>query len=132
MKRISEEITLSDGKKATLRNFVKQDLEKIYDFYNSLPEEEKNLMRIDVRDKNAVSNRVLELEEEHADRMVVELSGQDAFIGEATLEPMRYGWMRKTGEIRLRMAAEYEPMSWLILFVKKSSFWQLAVALTAS
>lgn len=108
MDTVSEEITLSDGTLVHLRTFTKKDLDAVFDFYQTLPEDEKNLMRYDVRDKDAVRERLVELEDEQADRLVAVMADTGEIIGEAMLEPMRYGWMRKTGEIRIRMVRKYE------------------------
>jgi len=121
MDNVSEEITLSDGSKVVLRTFSKQDIDDVQQFYLSLPDEEKDLMHIDVRDRDSILHRQAELEELQADRLILMDDDSGLIVGEAVLEPMRYGWMRKTGEIRIRLLPRYDNPE-LAHFISKEVF----------
>ncbi len=101
----SETVTLEDGCVVTVRARTKDDLDKTMEFYLSMPEEERELMRVDITDREVVARRFEEVERGHAARLVAESEGK--IVGEAILEHMRYGWLRKTGEIRILITPRY-------------------------
>ena len=101
----SETMTLADGSVITVRISTKDDLDETMEFYLSMPEEERELMRVDVTDREVVAKRFDEVERGHAARLVAVCEGR--IVGEAILEYMRYGWLRKTGEIRILIAPQY-------------------------
>ena len=109
---------LEDGEEITIRNKTKDDLEASYDFYQAMPEEEKELMRIDISDREAVARRFSEIEKGDAEQLVAEAGGK--IVGEATLENMRYGWMRRVGELRILVAPEYRDKKVAALLARES------------
>ncbi len=96
---------LEDGTEITVREKTREDLDASMEFYALMPEQERKLMRIDVADRSVVESRLQELEKDNFFRLVAEVDGK--FIGEAILEDLRYGWMKKTGEIRILILPAY-------------------------
>jgi RimJ/RimL family protein N-acetyltransferase len=96
---------LDDGTAVSIRIKDRDDLDTSMQFYASMPEQERELMRIDVTDRNVVAGRFDEIEKGHADYLIA-LVG-DRIVGEAILENLRYGWLRKTGDIRILILPEF-------------------------
>jgi L-amino acid N-acyltransferase YncA len=95
----SETVSLKDGSSVTVRDTTVEDLDKSFDFFQAMPEEDRQYLRIDVCSKEIARDRYKTIEIGKAVRLVAECSG--TIVGEATLETMRYGWLRKSGEVRL-------------------------------
>jgi len=96
---------LKDGTAVIVREKTLDDLDASMQFYASMPEQERELMRIDVTDRSVVEGRLMEIEKGNFFRLVAEVEGK--FISEAILEDLRYGWMRRTGEIRILILPEF-------------------------
>ena len=88
-----------------VRDTTRADLEEAFEFFQSVPEEERQYLRIDVCDREVLSGRYDKVEKGKAVRLIAEC--QSKIVGEATLETMRYGWLRKSGEVRLLMLPQY-------------------------
>ena len=97
--------TLEDGSEVTVRARTSDDFDACFEFYQAIPDSEKLLMRVDVTDRQAVEDRWKDIERSNAGRLIAVRQGK--VIGEAVLEQMRYGWLRKTGEIRIIALPEY-------------------------
>ena len=98
-------IKLDNGTELFLRNKTREDLELTYEFYSRMPQRERELMRIDVSDREVIDSRYDEIEKGNAERLVAVKEGK--IVAEAILENMRYGWLRKTGEIRILLLPEF-------------------------
>jgi L-amino acid N-acyltransferase YncA len=96
---------LDDGRDVTIRRKTRDDLDASMQFYASMPEQERELMRIDVTDRSVVQSRFDEIEKGNAVYLIA-LEGE-RIIGEAILETMRFGWLRRTGEIRILILPEF-------------------------
>ena len=101
----SENVTLEDGSAVTVRARTQDDLDETMEFSLSMPEDERELMRVDVTDREVVVRRFEDVERGQAARLVAVSAGR--IVGEAILEHMRYGWLRKTGEIRILITPQY-------------------------
>lgn len=104
----TESLKLKDGSLVTIREKTVDDLEASIDFYQSIPREEQELMRVDVSDRELVIQRLREMEKGQTERLVAVHEGK--IIGESILENLRYGWMRKTGEIRILILPKYRQL----------------------
>ena len=105
MQEYHETVDLCDGSKVTVRDTSRADLEEAYEFFRSVPDEERQYLRIDVCDREVLSGRYEKIEAGKAIRLIAECRGK--IVGEATLETMRYGWLRKSGEVRLLILPKY-------------------------
>lgn len=104
----TESLKLKDGSEVTIREKTMEDLEESIAFYKSLPQEEQELMRLDVSDREQVIQRLREIDTGHTEHLIAVHEGK--IVGESTLENLRYGWMRKTGEIRILFLPQYRKM----------------------
>jgi L-amino acid N-acyltransferase YncA len=95
----SETVSLKDGSRVTVRDTRIEDLDKAFDFFRAMPVEDKLYLRVDVCDKEIARDRYKQIELGKAIRLVADCRG--TIVGEATLETMRYGWLRKSGEVKL-------------------------------
>lgn len=95
----SERVPLGDGSAATVRTVSRADLELLLSFYRSIPDEQRQYLRVDVSNGEAVEKRLKSIEGGRAIRLVAECKGR--IVGEVGLEAMRYGWLRKSGEVRI-------------------------------
>lgn len=104
----TESLKLKDGSLVSIREKTVDDLEASIDFYQSIPLEEQELMRVEVSDREVVIQRLKEMEKGQTERLVAVHEGK--IIGESILENLRYGWMRKTGEIRILILPQYRQL----------------------
>jgi RimJ/RimL family protein N-acetyltransferase len=90
-----------------VRTWHQDDLGAISNFYDSFPDKETDLMRYDVKDKALVKARFKQMEDHNIDKIIAVDEDSGAIIGEATLQGMRMGWLRKAGEIRTRIHPDH-------------------------
>ena len=100
-----ETVALGDGTELTVRTTSLEDLESSYAFFQSMPEEQKQFLRIDVCDKARAAKRYERIDKGKTIRLIAECEGR--IIGEVSLEKMRYGWLRKSGEVRMLVLPQY-------------------------
>lgn len=108
MYEYSETVSLKDGSQVTVRDTTIDDLDKSFDFFQAMSDEERQYLRIDVCSKEVAKDRYQNIELGKAIRLVAECHGH--MVGEATLETMRYGWLRKSGEVRLLVLPAYSDL----------------------
>lgn len=89
---------LKDGTLINVRESVSTDFEKFLEFFRSLPEEDRQYLRIDVTDPKYVRLRMNPGPFQWCWRIVAEKDGK--IYGDATLCGHRNGWMRHAAEIR--------------------------------
>ena len=97
--------TLKDGSKVTIRNLTVEDLDRLMNFYRSLPEDDKKYLRIDVTNRNIVKQRIEAAESANTFRIIA-LKG-DTIIADGALELTTEEWRRHQGELRVIVAEEF-------------------------
>jgi len=97
--------TLKDGTKVTIRSLIVEDLDKLMDFYRSLPEEDLKYLRVDVTDRNIVKQRIESAESANIFRIIA-LKG-DSIIADGALELTTEEWRKHQGELRVIVASEF-------------------------
>jgi L-amino acid N-acyltransferase YncA len=97
--------TLKDGTKVTIRNLTVEDLDRLMSFYQSLPEEDKKYLRVDVTNRNIVKQRIEFAEAGNIFRIIA-LKG-DTIIADGALELTTEEWRRHQGELRVIVAEEF-------------------------
>jgi L-amino acid N-acyltransferase YncA len=97
--------TLKDGTKVTIRNLAIEDLDRLMDFYRSLPEEDRKYLRIDVTNRNIVKQRIEAAGSGNIFRIIA-LEG-DNVIADGALELTTEEWRRHQGELRVIVAKEF-------------------------
>jgi len=96
---------LKNARKVTIRPLGRGDFEKLYAFFQDLPEEDRLFLRHDVGDPELIRRwteepdfaRVLPLVAEHEGRIVAD----------GTLHITRHGWMQHVGHLRLAVAVSH-------------------------
>jgi L-amino acid N-acyltransferase YncA len=97
--------TLKDGTKVTIRNLAIEDLDRLMDFYRSLPEEDLKYLRVDVTNRNIVKQRIETAESANIFRIIA-LQG-DSIIADGALELTTEEWRKHQGELRVIVADEF-------------------------
>jgi len=94
--------TLRDGRSVLIRPLANSDFDRLYGFFQALPEEDRLFLRHDVTDPEIVGTWV-----EHIDfDRVIPLVAEDAdkIVADGTLHLAGHGWSRHVGQIRLATA----------------------------
>lgn len=98
-------VTLKDDREVVIRLLQPDDRESLYQFFRSLPEEDRIFFRHDVTDPEIARKWTEEIDLTLAVPLVA-LDG-DEIIGDATLHLDRDGWMQHVGSIRIATATTH-------------------------
>ena len=101
-----KEVELRDGTKVTLRPMVKEDGEKLFQFFTQLPEEDRLYLREDVTKKEVIEGWIRDLNYHRIFPLLAEFQGQ--IMGDATLHRREYGWTRHTAKVRVTIARIFQ------------------------
>ena len=99
MQDFPKTVTLRDGRTVVLRPLASADSDKLYAFFQALPEEGRLFLRHDVRDPALVRRWTAELNLESVVPLIAEKG--DKIIADGTLHIETHSWMRHVGLIRL-------------------------------
>ncbi len=94
--------TLKDGTKVTVRELKLDDLDKLMQFYQGLPLEDRKYLRFDVTDKKVVAKRLKRIESGNDIRLAAWLN--DEIIASGVIELSGEAWSKHQGEIRVIIA----------------------------
>lgn len=97
--------TLKDGQKVIIRSLVFQDLDKLMKFYRTLPLEDRKYLRVDVTDRDIVSQRIKMAEAGNIHRIVAVFNGK--IVADGALELSGEEWRRHQAEIRVIVARPF-------------------------
>jgi RimJ/RimL family protein N-acetyltransferase len=101
-----KEGVLKDGTRVILRPLVKEDREKLIDFFRRLDEKELSFLRSDVRDPAVIDHWMDHLDYQRVFPLVAEAEGR--IVGDATLHMRKVGWKRHLGNVRVVVAKDYQ------------------------
>ena len=97
---------LKDGSKVEIRSLVRADLDRLMDFFRSLPEIDRKYLRVDVTDKDVVDQRLKRIKTGELVRIIARLG--DEIIADGALEQLLAldvpGWLEEMGLIREHFA----------------------------
>lgn len=105
LKGYPKTIELRGGLKVTLRPMVKEDVEKLWAFFQGVPREDRLFLRDDVSKKETIEAWAKDLDYEKVLPIVAEWDGR--IVADATLHRRRFGWTSHVGKIRLVVAKEF-------------------------
>lgn len=105
LERYPRKITMRDGTELTLRPMVREDADRLWDFFLRIPEEDKMYFREDVSRRETVKRWAERLDYESV-LPILALEG-DRVVGDATLHRNRTGWKQRVGTIRIQVAPEF-------------------------
>ena len=103
--RYPREITLRDGARLVLRPMVREDVERLWEFFRRISPEDKMYLRHDVSRREVIEEWGEKLDYDHV-LPIFALEG-DRVVGDATLHRDRNGWKQRIGTIRIQIAEEF-------------------------
>jgi acetyltransferase len=103
---IEKNVTLKDGRQVTVRHLRPSDVERSYEFFCALPEEDRKYLRVDVTRRRMVERRTTEIDRSRTERLVV--VHDDVIVADGALELEGHGWGDKVAEIRLIVARDWQ------------------------
>jgi RimJ/RimL family protein N-acetyltransferase len=103
---IEKNLMLKDGRQVTVRHLHPSDVERSYEFFCSLPEEDRKYLRVDVTRRRMVERRTTEIDRSRAERLVV--VHDDEIVADGALELEGHGWGDNVAEIRLIVARNWQ------------------------
>ena len=103
--RYPREITLRDGARLVLRPMVREDVERLWEFFRRIPPEDKMYLRNDVSRREVIEEWAEKLEYDHV-LPIFALEG-NRVVGDATLHRNRTGWKQRIGTIRIQIAEDF-------------------------
>jgi len=98
-------VVLRDGTRVTLRPMVKEDKEKLKEFFASIPEEDRWYLKEDVADPKVIESWVRDLNYDRVLPIIAEVDGK--IVGDATLHRRTFGVCRHVGKLRIVVTPEY-------------------------
>ena len=97
--------TLKDGTQVEIKSLTHDDLDKLMEFYRSLPELDRKYLRVDVTDSHVVGQRIKLIKTGNLIRIIA-LEG-NKIIGDGALELSHEEWRKHQGELRVIVSREY-------------------------
>ncbi len=94
-----KEASLKDGHRIVIRPLNNGDFDKLYAFFQTLPEEDRLFLRHDVTSPETVHKWVGQIDFDRAIPLVAEDGGK--IVADGTLHLANHGWSRHVGHIRL-------------------------------
>jgi RimJ/RimL family protein N-acetyltransferase len=104
--QVETSVSLKDGRDITIRTMTAADTEDSYNFFCSLPDEDRRYLRVDVTRRELVENRILEMSGNRVERLVA-VQG-DAIVADGALELAGHGWGNNIGELRLIVGRDFQ------------------------
>ena len=98
-------ILMQDDRQVRVRPLMPEDAERFYWFLGGISEEDRRYLRIDVRNRDLVLERVQRPTTDREIRLIAETP--DGIVAEASLERHAPGWEDHIGDMRLLVAADY-------------------------
>ena len=97
---------LKDGSRVSLRSMVKEDREKLLEFFRGLDAKALSFLRNDVRDPAVIERWVSHIDYNRVFPLVAEAEGR--IVGDVTLHRRQVGWKRHLGNVRVVVAKDYQ------------------------
>lgn len=99
-------VRLKDQTEVLIRPMALDDAERSLAFFCALPEEDRACLRRDVTQPEIVQERLREMEQGKARRLVA--IADDEIVADGALELTPFGWEKHIGELRLIVARPYQ------------------------
>ncbi len=123
-----KEVTLKSGEKVILRPMVREDEQKLLEFFSNLPEKERLFLKHDVTDPKVVASWARNLNYEHVIPIVAEIG--DRIIGDATLHRRTTEQPPDIGEIRIVTDRDFRRRGLGTLLAKEIYYLALSLKLS--
>ena len=106
MQPYQKEGVLKDGSRVILRPMVREDREKLWQFFQNLDEKDLLFLRSDVRDPAVIDRWANNIDYRRAFPLLAEAGGR--VVGDGTLHMRLRGWKRHVGNVRVVVAKDYQ------------------------
>ncbi len=103
---VEKAVTVKDGSHVVVRDMVPGDAQRSFEFFASLPEDDRRYLRVDVTRWDMVDRRTRELDSGRVIRLVAD--DGDAIVADGALELVGHGWGNNIAELRLIVARPYQ------------------------
>jgi acetyltransferase len=97
---------MKDGTEVTIRRIVANDIDRLMEFYGSLPEEDRRYLKFDVTDRKVVAKRLRRIETGDDIRIAAVHGG--VVVASGALELSGEAWSKHQGEIRVLIARPFQ------------------------
>jgi RimJ/RimL family protein N-acetyltransferase len=105
LKEYPKETILKDASQAILRPMVREDQDRLMEFFRGLSDADRLYLRDDVTNPEVVRSWSENIDYEKV--LPILAIGEDRIVGNATLHRNPFGWMRHVGSIRITVAQDY-------------------------
>jgi ribosomal protein S18 acetylase RimI-like enzyme len=99
-------VKLEDGTEILIRHMKTDDLDRSFEFFKALPEEDRSFLRYDVTQRELVRERIRAMETGGVKRIVA-LAGAE-IVADGALELSGHGWKEHVGELRLVVSRSFQ------------------------
>lgn len=103
---MSTVVKLKDLTEVLIRPMTEEDLDRSFEFFQGLPEEDRAYLRRDVTQRDVVEQRIWRARSERVKRLVA--IADDRVVADGTLELESSGWKEHVGELRLIVARPFQ------------------------
>lgn len=103
---MKKKFSLKDGTEVLIRTMHKDDLEKSLAFFRSLPEEDREYLRVDVTKREILEKRMKSLRSGNVIRLVALID--DQVVADGALEIEKTEWKSHIAELRLIVARRFQ------------------------
>ena len=97
---------MKDGTEVTIRRLAANDIDRLMDFYSSLPEEDRKYLKFDVMDRKVVAKRLRHIDSGDDIRIAAIHGG--VIVASGALELSGETWSKHQGEIRVIIARPFQ------------------------
>ena len=97
---------MKDGTEVTVRLLGPQDIDRLMEFFASLPEDDRKYLKFDVMDRKAVTKRLRRVDSGDDIRIVAVHGG--VIVASGALELSGDAWSKHQGEIRVIIAHPFQ------------------------
>ena len=103
---VEKAVKVKDGSHVVVRDMVPGDAQRSFEFFASLPEDDRRYLRVDVTRWDMVDRRTRELDSGRVIRLVAD--DGDAIVADGALELEGHGWGNNVAELRVIVARPYQ------------------------
>jgi RimJ/RimL family protein N-acetyltransferase len=103
---MEKKVKLKDGTEVIIRPITIDDVDKSFEFFKSLPEEDRAYLRVDVTKREVVERRIVDMDFRNVRRIVAVYN--DKIVADAALEIGTHGWEKHIGELRIVIAKDFQ------------------------
>ncbi|HSO24272.1 MAG TPA: GNAT family N-acetyltransferase [Chondromyces sp.] len=114
---VDKKVTLKDGRAVTIRSMRPDDVQRSFEFFCGLPEEDRKYLRVDVTRRDLVERRTLEAGERGIRRLVA--VHDDEIAADGALELEGHGWGDNVAEVRLIVGRRWQRLGLGLLVARE-------------